>query len=392
MSDNGRPRPGLLLWDPRYLAYDFGPEHPFQMNSRRLATDLLETIVGEAGWLRRDAEIPPAPRAELETFHRPEYIDRVEAISALGKQIPLDHGDTPSFPGCFEEAARVVEGSVRAVDFALRERGAAYHPAGGLHHAHPDAASGFCIFNDVAVGVARALADGRRVAYLDLDAHHGDGVMYGFYGSGRLLDIDVHQDGRTLFPGTGSVAETGAGDGAGLKVNVPVPPGAGDEVLTSLLPRLVPTLLRAFRPDLLVVQHGADGHAGDPLSGLRYTSVGFDAADRLLVALADELTDGRLVVTGGGGYRAAAVARVFARAGARTLGAAPPPLTAPLPDEWRADFARSLGTPSPSGWGDPIPPSGRPPWRDGEIDRLVAELGERLGLRFPPADTEPAPP
>ncbi|EQD44777.1 Histone deacetylase superfamily, partial [mine drainage metagenome] len=172
---------------------------------------------------------------------------------------PLDHGDTPAFPGCFEEAARIVEGTVRAVDFALAERGRAFHPAGGLHHAHRDAASGFCIFNDVAVGVERAVSAGHRVAYLDIDAHHGDGVMYGFYDSGRVLDIDVHQDGRTLFPGTGAVSEIGAGDGEGRKVNVPLPPGAGDETLVPLVARLVPTLLRDFRPDLIVVQHGADG-------------------------------------------------------------------------------------------------------------------------------------
>ncbi len=390
MTERTEPVPRALLWDERALDYDFGPEHPFQMVPRRLAVRLLEST-GPLDGIRWERELRPAPRPVLELFHTPDYLDRVEGVSVRGKPIPLDAGDTPGFPGCFEAAARIVAGTVRAVDVALEEGGRAWHPAGGLHHAHRDAASGFCVFNDVAVGIERALRGGHTVAYLDLDAHHGDGVMYGFYGSGRLLDIDFHQDGRTLFPGTGAASEVGVGDGAGWKVNVPLPPGAGDDALLSLFPRLVPVLLREFRPELIVVQHGADGHLGDPLSSLRYTSVGYDAVDQRLTALADELSDGRLVVTGGGGYRPAAVSRVFARAGAWALRADPPPREGTLSAGWRAEFEQEIGAPAPARWADPGSPPGAPAWTAGQIDRLVAELERGTGLRFPAVDDGPGP-
>ena len=195
-----------------------------------------------------------------------------QAGQRWGAPIPLDAGDTPSFSGCFEAAARIAEGAACAVDFTLEHKAPSFHPAGGLHHAHPDRASGFCIFNDVALAVGRAVAAGHRVVYIDIDAHHGDGVMYGYYSSGRVLDIDFHQDGRTLFPGTGTTDETGLADGNGLKVNLPLPPGPGDEALGPLFQWIVPPLVRSFRPDLIVVQHGADGHVGDPLTALQYTS------------------------------------------------------------------------------------------------------------------------
>jgi acetoin utilization protein AcuC len=223
------------------------------------------------------------------------------------------------------------------------------------------------------------------VAYVDVDAHHGDGVMYGFYRSGRVLDIDFHQDGRTLFPGTGAVGETGRGDGKGLKVNLPLPPGTGDEALVPLFRRVVPPLVRSFRPDLIVVQHGADGHAGDPLTTLQYTSVGYDALDRIILDLADELCDRRLVVTGGGGYRPESVARVFARAGASVLGLPLPPLRESLPAGWRDSYEADWPHPAPMRWGDSAR-SGIPTWGPGDTEALVQTLERELGVRLPPPD------
>ncbi len=374
--------PGLLVWDPRFLEYDFGPDHPFTERSRRSAVDLWRTLVPPGAKFEEAGELEPASRAVLERFHESAYLDRVEECSARGSRAPLDQGDTPAFHGCFEAAARIVQGGVQAVDHALAHRTAAFHPSGGLHHAHPGAASGFCIFNDLAVAVAGPVRDGRRVAYIDLDAHHGDGVMYGFYRSGRVLDIDFHQDGRTLFPGRGFVQEVGEGDGAGLKVNVPLPPLAGDRALLSIFERVVPTLLRSFRPDLIIVQHGADGHAGDPLTALQYTRESFDRIDQLVGALATELSEGRLVVAGGGGYRPESVARVLARAGARALGWPVPEPSTPLPDAWRAGFSTEFGRAAPVDWAAPVGvPALR--WQASDADALIRELSTQLGVRFP---------
>ena len=374
------PSRGLVVWDERFTEYDFGDDHPFTERSRRSAVRLLETVVPQTTQFLR--EVPPAGHRLLETFHEPGYLTLVEGASVRGKAIPLDSGDTPAFLGCFDAAGRIVEGAVRAVDFSLHERAPAFHPAGGLHHAHPDRASGFCIFNDVAVAVKHAVSSGHRVAYLDIDAHHGDGVMYGFYDSGRVLDIDFHQDGRTLFPGTGRVDETGAGDGAGLKVNLPLPPGTGDEALEPLVRRVVPPLLRSFRPELIIVQHGADGHAGDPLTSLQYTSAAYDQVDRLVVGLAHELCQDRLVVTGGGGYRPESVARVLARAGAASLGHSPPDLDAPLAPAWRTHFQAEWDRSAPPNWRDafPLEPS---PWSPENTEELVATLERHLGVRLP---------
>jgi acetoin utilization protein AcuC len=372
-----------VVWDPRFLHYDFGPDHPFSERSRGLAVDLLQRELHRTAtpvhWAR---QIPPATRAAIERFHEGPYVDLVERAGGLEHEILLDAGDTPSFPGCYEEAARMVAGARAALDWTMEHRRPAFHPAGGLHHAHPDRASGFCIFNDVALAVAAAVDAGHRVAYIDVDAHHGDGVMYGFYDSGRVLDIDVHQDGRTLFPGTGFPSEAGRGDGAGLKANLPLPPLAGDEALLPLFHRVVPELLRSFRPEVLVVQHGVDGHVGDRLAQLQYTSAAYAEIDARLVELAVELCGGRIVVTGGGGYRPDAVARVLARTGLGLAGVTLPAAAAPVPEEWREQYRAELGAAAPLGWADVEEPV-RSPWSSERTESLLHELETALGVRFP---------
>jgi acetoin utilization protein AcuC len=325
-----------------------------------------------------------ASRPTLETFHRPGYLEFVEQASGLAKEILLDTGDTPSFPGCYEATARIVQGAVDALDDTLEHRHPAFHPSGGLHHAHPDRASGFCIFNDVAIAVAHALGKGHRVAYVDIDAHHGDGVMYGFYDSGKVLDIDFHQDGRTLFPGTGFPHETGRGDGAGLKVNLPLPPGAGDEALVPLFRRVVPPLLRKFRPDVIILQHGVDGHYGDEIAHLQYSPAGYAEIDRMILALAREITGGRLLVAGGGGYRAESVSRVLARAGLILADLPAPEDHAALPHAWREEFASTFRRAAPRTWADreELDPS---PWTEVDEKQLMGQLESRLGEKFPTA-------
>jgi len=379
--------PATVVWDERFRAYDLGQEHPFSERSRALAVDLLRHEVGErAGsaisWVDR---VETAARGLLESFHRPEYVDYVASASGLENPVPLDTGDTPSFPGCYEEAGRIVEGAVQALAAVERTSRPAFHPAGGFHHAHPSRASGFCIFNDVAVAIGQALAQQRKVAYVDIDAHHGDGVMYGFYGSGRVLDVDFHQDGRTLFPGTGFPREVGEKDGTGLKVNLPLPPLTGDEALLPLFRRIVPPLLREFRPELIVLQHGVDGHVGDSLAHLQFTPRAYAEVDATILGLAEELCGGRLLVTGGGGYRASSVSRVLARAGLILAGRSLPDGRAPLPESWRARYRESLVEVAPRTWEDSETPTGSR-WRRENEAKLVGELESALGRKFPDRD------
>jgi acetoin utilization protein AcuC len=374
-----------VVWDPRFRSYDFGGDHPFNEASRELAVRLFEGSLlpeqrSSIDWQRT---VEPAKTSTLLSFHAAGYLEQIRSASTAGDRRFLDGGDTPAFPECFAASARIAAGTERAVRLVLDRGGTAFAPAGGLHHAHRDRASGFCIFNDVAVGIAAALGAGRRVAYVDIDVHHGDGVMYGFYDTGRLLDIDIHQDGRTLFPGTGRVDETGTGDGTGLKVNVPLPPEVGDEALVPLVRRIVTPLIREFRPDLLVVQHGVDGHWGDPLAQLQFTPAGYAAVDRMLVDLSRE-SGGRLVVTGGGGYQPGNVARALARTAFQLAGITIPSDSTPLPDDWRVEFFEAFGSSAPSRWVDP-PELLRSPWGPAAEERLVRSLEDALGRRFPAA-------
>lgn len=373
----------LTVWDRRFREYDFGPGHPFAMAFRELATRLFEaTLPREAkvDWIR---SVSPAAPELLETFHTEAYVQSVERSAHLGHRIWLDSGDTPSFPGCDVAAARIVQGTASAVLHAREHNSRAFQPFGGLHHAHPDRASGFCIYNDLAIGIRQAVDAGLRVAYVDIDAHHGDGVMYGFYDSGRVLDIDFHQDGRTLFPGTGAVAEHGGGDGDGLKINVPLPPGCGDDALVPLFERIVPPLFEEFRPGLIVLQHGVDAHVGDPLAQLQYTTHGYEHVVTRLLHMADRFSEGRLVVTGGGGYDPANVSLALARSGHLLAGEPTVPEgERELPPEWRERYLHQVEEEAPTVWNSPriLAPS---PWDRDQEEALVQEISATVGRRFP---------
>lgn len=344
------PTPGLLLWDERLRAYDFGPGHPFQIRYRaEAARNLLDVAASSeaGGRLSPSAPIEPASREVIGRFHNAAYQDQVHEFAARPGRSYLDGGDTPAFPGCDVAAGRVANAAVMGLE-AISERPVrrAFSPAGGLHHAHRDRASGFCIYNDVAIAIASALRSGgpyRRVAYIDVDVHHGDGVMYGFYDDGRVLDIDFHQDGRTLFPGTGAASETGRGDGSGLKVNLPLPPGAGDGTLVPLFRRVVPPMVRDFRPEWIVLQHGVDGHLGDGLGGLEYSDQGYAAVLETVLELAQEVCGGRLLVTGGGGYDRHNVPRVLTAVGRRLAREEPETAQTPTEEEpWVETVLRDL--------------------------------------------------
>jgi acetoin utilization protein AcuC len=379
-----------VLWDPGFLRYDFGPGHPFTEKSRWMAVRLLEETgfftPGPPSAPTEISTVAAAERDELERFHTPRYLELVNQMGRSTSSHALDTGDTPSFPGCYEAAAAVTGGTLTGARTARDSPGVhAFNPAGGLHHAHPDRASGFCIFNDPAVAIRALEAESpmlRRVAYVDIDVHHGDGVMYGFYDDGRLLDIDFHQDGRTIFPGTGFPEETGRGDGAGLKVNLPLPPGTGDEIFLPLFEQVVPTMIRRYRPELIVLQCGMDAHEGDLLGDLRYTPAAYVRAVDLIHTLAHEVCGGRLVVTGGGGYAPENVSRGLARVAGRLDRRPDPDSPAePLPPAWRREFERTFRQPAPNTW-DEGTGAGPSRWSPGTVDELLTTLAAKLGVRW----------
>jgi acetoin utilization deacetylase AcuC-like enzyme len=296
--------------DERLAAYDFGPDHPFQAG--RLAAGM--SLLRSAGVLD-DGDLlafGPAADADLELVHDRDYLEAVARFSAPGAAAadPTEAtrfglvGDNRPFPG-MDAAARLVAGAtVAALDaVATGELAHVFAPVAGLHHAQRRRAVGFCVVNDVAVAIARCTRSWPlRVLYVDLDAHHGDGVQAAFYDDPRVCTVSLHETGRYLFPGSGEVHELGRPPGVGRSVNLPLEPRTGDDGFLTAFDAVVEPLAAAFRPDVLVTQNGCDGHADDPLSDLDLSLRGFRALARRLHRLAHRHCQGRWVATGGGGY------------------------------------------------------------------------------------------
>jgi len=292
-----------LIFGEELLLYSFGPGHP--MRSDRITSFWKEL---EKSGLLRDREIEVcnpvmAKREDLLLFHDEEYVRFVEEASRRGIGV-LDYGDTPAFSGVFEASCYVVGSTLLGLEKVMRKDALhAFNPMGGLHHARKNAAGGFCVFNDVAIAISKALRDYcvEKLLYVDLDAHHGDGVLYGFYDDPRVYIADVHESGRFLYPGTGFREEKGKGKAEGTKLNIPLNPGDGDEELLLAIEE-VRSFARKVKPDIIIIQCGADGLSSDPLTHLRYSHEGHRLAVQAIHELAHELCEGRLVATGGGGY------------------------------------------------------------------------------------------
>jgi acetoin utilization protein AcuC len=288
--------------------YGFPHGHPF-------GPDRQDAFTGEAGFhglldLAGHREPVQASREDLVLFHTEAYIDRVRELSAAGSGA-LDMGDTPAYPGVYEAAATVVGSVLDAVDRILAgDCPRAFIPIAGLHHARPDRAEGFCVFNDCAVAIAalRRRYGLGRVAYVDIDAHHGDGVFYAFEADPGVWIADIHQDGGSLFPGTGTAEETGTGEAAGTKLNLPLMPGAGDGAFFQAWERVEAHVAQAA-PEIIILQCGVDSLAGDPLTGLSWSTRAHAHATRRLMELADHHCQGRLLALGGGGYNRANIAK-----------------------------------------------------------------------------------
>ncbi len=281
--------------------YGFGDGHPFGPD--RLHAFWKETV--HQGLDRKVEVAVPVlgRREELQRFHTRDYVERVIEQSVNGEGF-LDYGDTPAFKGVFDAAATVVGSALDGLHGMMSgTQRKILVPIGGLHHARREQAAGFCVFNDpgVLIETLRAEYGVRRVAYVDIDAHHGDGVFYAFEEDPDVIFADIHEDGRYLYPGTGFAHETGKGAAAGTKLNIPVPPGADDAEFNRQWPR-VEEFLRAAKPEVILLQAGADSVAGDPITHMAFTPAAHGHAAERLAALADEFCDGRMIAMGGGGY------------------------------------------------------------------------------------------
>lgn len=307
----------ILVYDPAMAEYRFPDEHPMRPERFSLAVALMrrwgllsEPGAPPSGTRARVVRPDPASDDDILLVHTPELLAAVKAASAdpsrFDMRFGIGSGDTPAFAGMHEAAASAVGGTITAMDAVLAaEATRAFVPAGGLHHAHRDRAAGFCIYNDCAIAIERATRrhPGLRVAYVDIDAHHGDGVQEAFYDRADVLTISMHESGQFLYPGTGMASETGVDEGRGFSANVPMPPDAGDAEYAAAFDAHVTPRIADFAPDIVVAQLGGDGHRGDPLTHLQLSVAGHRALVHRIVSLADEHCEGRIVATGGGGYQ-----------------------------------------------------------------------------------------
>jgi acetoin utilization protein AcuC len=290
-----------VIKDARTAAYGFGGEHPFGTDRHDVFhAELAASGLGDAVAF---AEARVATRDELLAFHTARYVDFVQTACGDGTTL-LDGRDTPAFGGLFEAASAVVGATLNMVDAVMSGAARrAFVPIGGLHHAGRDHAAGFCVFNDC--GIAAELLRSRygleRIAYVDIDAHHGDGMYYAFADDPAVWIADIHEDGRALYPGTGHAGERGTGAAVGTKLNVPLRPRADDARFFAAW-EAVEAFLRDAEPQFILFQCGADSIAGDPITHLRLSPAAHAHAAGRLAALADEYAAGRIIGMGGGGY------------------------------------------------------------------------------------------
>ncbi len=365
-----------VIYAPAYRRYSFGDEHPFSP----VRTDMMLDLVNALGHRVETVEPEPARREDLLDVHEDAYICRVEKLS-VGEPVPDGHEyglgtqDTPSFPNMDEAARWLVGGTLHGARLISEgtER-CVLQLGGGLHHARRSFASGFCIYNDLAIAINFLARCGLKVAYLDVDVHHADGVQEILYEDPRVLTLSLHESGKYLFPGTGEIRELGSGAGRGLKLNLPLEPFTEGGSYLEVFEQVVPAALRYFRPDVLVVQAGADAHFDDPLSDLMLTTRDYEAIFRRILGFADEFTGGRVLFTLGGGYSFRAAPRVWA---ILYLVMYDLPVPGEVPTSWRDRWNRSSEDELPYTLHDPNPSHADIPNRY-EIAHRNRQVAERL--------------
>ena len=388
-----------VIWDDELAAYDFGPGHPLApirvQLAHRLASDL--GVLTQPNVTKID-HIEPVSDEDLLRVHEAEYVHAVKRAGSEPGFTDVARGlgttDDPVFPGMHEAAARVVGASIagaRAVLTGGFEH--AVNLAGGLHHAMPGAAEGFCVYNDCAAAIAWLLDQGvERVAYIDIDVHHGDGVQTIFWDDPRVLTISLHESPRTLFPGTGYPHETGGRQAPGSAINVAIPAGSGDDAWLRAFQAVVPPAIEAFSPSFIVSQHGCDTHFADPLAHLTLTIDGQRLAGVAIHRLAHRFADGKWLALGGGGYEwIDVVPRTWAHLLAEVAGSPLDP-NAALPPDYREHVFNLFGRAAPLTRTDGADPWARP-WDSGydpddPIDRAILQSREAcfpfLGLNVDP--------
>jgi acetoin utilization protein AcuC len=301
-----------LIYTHAFFDYDYGPTHPLKIIRLKLTYELIHAFGLLSLPSVQTIITKRAEEEDLATFHSREYLSTLRQandghlrgdVYAYG----LGPGDNPIFPGLYDWSLLATGATLQAVDFVAKgEGGIAFNIAGGLHHAMRSRASGFCYINDPVIGILKLLRMGKRVAYIDIDAHHGDGVQAAFYQTHQVLTISLHESGYSLFPGTGFEYEIGEGEGEGYSVNLPFSSYTGDEVYVWAFEEIVPPLIHAFQPDIVVTQLGVDSFYDDPLTNLHLTIHGYEKIIRRVKELAP-----RWVALGGGGYDVSNVARAW---------------------------------------------------------------------------------
>jgi len=286
-------------------SYSFGEKHP--LNSKRLEAFWSTLVSSETMHTGNLKLLPPILSDEwtLVSFHEKKYIDFVKESSITGSGY-LDSGDTPSFKGVFDASLYVVGSTILALETVINKTNGvahAFNPIGGLHHARRNRAGGFCVFNDIGIAITHARKNHnlKKILYVDIDAHHGDGVFYEFEDDDDLFIADIHEDGSFLYPGTGFESETGLGYAKGTKLNLPLQPGATDRDFLSAF-RKIENFIGSIKFELIIFQCGADGLSGDPLTHLKYSYKSHEYAAQVLHRFAHEKCCGRIVGLGGGGY------------------------------------------------------------------------------------------
>jgi len=326
-----------FIYTDAYLDYDYGPTHPLKIIRLKLTYELIQAY-GLLPLPSVQLLIPQKADDEtLALFHSREYLNTLREASEgrIRDAYPngLGPGDNPVFKGLYDWSLLVTGATLQACDFVADGKGAiAFNIAGGLHHAQRSRASGFCYVNDPVIGILKLLERGKRVAYIDIDAHHADGVQAAFYETDQVLTISLHESGRTLYPGTGFEDEIGTGRGEGYSVNIPFLPFTDDETYLWAFDEIVPPLIDGFRPDVIVTQLGVDTFYNDPLAKLNVSISGYEKIIRRMKALAP-----RWVALGGGGYDVSNVARAWTLAWAVMNGVE---LSDPLPEDYIGKEAR----------------------------------------------------
>lgn len=321
-----------FIYTDEFFKFDYGPAHPFKIFRLKLTYELIKAYGLLSLPNTQYIEARMAEDEELLLFHDREYIEILKAAN-VGIEIPgayyygLGPGDNPVFKGLFDWSKLVTGASLQAASLVDDgEVDIVFNISGGLHHAMASRASGFCYINDIVIAIISLLKKGRRVAYIDIDAHHGDGVQKAFYDTDKVLTISIHESGMSLFPGTGFEDEIGKGEGEGYSVNIPMPPSSDDELFLYVFDEIVPPLIKKFRPDIVVAQLGVDHSYSDPLTHLNYTNNGFCEVIRKIKEISP-----RWVALGGGGYDIANVAKAWTLAWAIMNGVE-------IPDEIPGDF------------------------------------------------------